>query len=53
MNNKKMNPILMVLLIIIGLNLIGFFLKMIFQFAVLAAIVFAGYVLWQKLSKKA
>lgn len=47
-----MNPILIVLLVIIGLNLIGFFLKMIIQFAVLAAIVFAGYVLWQKFIKK-
>lgn len=52
MNNKKMNPFLMILLIIIGINLIGFLLRMVFQFAILAAIVIAVYLIWQKFTKK-
>lgn len=52
MNNKKMNPILLVLLIIIGLNLLGFLLKMVVQFALIAAVVFGVYLLWQNVVKK-
>ena len=52
MNNKKMNPILMVLLFIIGLNVIGFIFRMVLQFALLAAVVFAVYVLYQRFFKK-
>lgn len=52
MNNKKMNPLLLVILIIVGLNVLGFVLKLFFQFAGIALIVLAAYLLWQKFSKK-
>lgn len=52
MKNNKMNPLLVVLLIILGFNLLGFIFRLIFQFAVLALFAAAGYILWQKFFKK-
>lgn len=51
-NNKKMNPLLLVILIIVGLNILGVALRLFFQFAGIAIIVLAAYLLWQKFSKK-
>lgn len=51
-NNKKMNPLLLVILIIIALNILGFVLKLFFQFAGIAIIVLAVYLLWLKFSNK-
>lgn len=48
--NKKMNPLLLVILVVIGLNILGFLLKLVAQFAGIAILVLIVYFLWQKFS---
>ena len=52
MENKKMNPILMIVIGIIVLNILGFVLKVLVQTASLAVLILAGYLLDLKFIKK-
>lgn len=51
-NNKKMHPLLVVLIIIIALNIFGFLMRILVQTAILALFIFVGYVIWQALTGK-
>lgn len=50
--NKKMHPLLVVLIIIVALNIFGFVMKLLFQTAILALFIFVVYVIWQTLTEK-
>ena len=51
MENKKMNPIV-VIIIIIALNVLGFLLELLVETALLAVVILVGYILYKKFIKK-
>lgn len=51
-NNQKINPLLLIIIIIISLNVLGFVLRMFFQFAGIALLVLIVYLIWQNVVKK-
>lgn len=53
MENKNLNPIVLILIVIVGLNILGFVLKALVQTASLAVLILIGYLLYQKFIKKA
>lgn len=52
-NNNKMHPVVVIIIVIIALNILGFLLELLFETAVLAAVILVLYLLYQKFIKKA
>lgn len=52
-SNNKMHPVVVIIIVIIALNILGFLLELLFETAVLAAVILGIYLLYQKFIKKA
>lgn len=52
MDNKKMNPLLVIFLVILGLNILGFLFNVLVQTAIVAIVILGAYLLYEKFFKK-